>query len=411
MALLMILHDLSQKEMFSLSCIHVNHHLREESNEEAQWLEAELKKLKVRLIIKDVTVCRTGSLEEQARKVRYQAFEEVFKTVQADVIALAHHADDQAETMLMRLLHGTGPSGLAAMREKSNHLWRPLLNISKDQLIVYLEEIQQHWLEDPSNKDTRIFRNAIRHQIMPKIETLSPGAQKRMANTARLLADEEEAWKIIEARWLSKNANSQPPFVFLLTRPLMTEPLAFRRRLVRRLCSVYGIELDSVQTNALCALPNGPLPVKINLPGNASALCTHTRLHISPPDVDKKPAVLKGYLKQVEIPMGMGDGKRRQTFDADQIKGAELRCVLPSDRIKPLGMTGGQSMSKYLSDRKIDLPFRRHWPVLAIENEVLWAIGLGVAQTAAVTTETKNRIQYVFEGSVPGDLIQEAEEA
>ncbi len=410
LALLFALLDLKQDEGFEVHCVHVNHHLRAGADDEANWLAALLKGLAVPLRIKDVQVPAGGSLEAQARQVRYAAFEEAMRETGAEVLALAHHAFDQAETMLMRLMHGTGPSGLAAMGELSGCIWRPLLLTSKDALIGYLKSRGQSWVEDESNQDQRMLRNAIRYRISPEIEALSPGALVRMAQTAKLIGDEEEAWAQFEDRWLIRSASLVSPMVFLLTAPFMAQPLAFRRRLIRRLCGVYGINLDRPQTDALCALPNMAKPVRMNLSADAHALCTRSRLHIIPADIEQRHMPLTGHLEKVPAAQGLGDGKRVQTFDAGKLAGAQLRHACREDRIIPLGMTGSQSMAQYLSDRKVDLPFRRFWPVYARGNQVLWAIGLGCAQTAAVDEKTQNRIQYVFKGPLPGDLHQMTEE-
>jgi len=405
LALLRLLLMLKEQEGFDLFCVHVNHHLREESDAEAKWLSSLMARLSVPLLVLDVQVPKGASPEAQARQVRYQAFDQAMAFYKAQVLALAHHADDQAETMLMRLMRGTGATGLAAMRELSGVLWRPLLNASKAQLEALLKALNQNWLEDSSNQDDKFFRNAIRHYICPELEALSPGATLRMAQTAGLLGDEEDAWRMFEDRWLSRHASLSPPLVFLKREPFLKEPLAFQRRLARRLCAIYGLALDKVQTDALCALPNAGIAATMNLPGGTHAQATRQHLHILPVSREGLPYPPLGQLKKVETPLGLGDGKYCQTFDQDQLVGAILRFPGPKDRITPLGMKGSMSLSKYLGDRKVDLPFRRWWPVLAREDEVLWVIGLGASQAAAVTEKTQNRIQYVFEGGLPGGFL------
>ena len=410
LALLFVLMELRKHEGFELCCVHVNHHLREASDGEVEWLRKLLGELQIRLQVHDVRVPRGSSLEAQAREVRYAAFKEACDAAGASVLALGHHADDQAETMLMRLMHGTGPRGLSAMREFTGCLWRPLLQTSKERLTAYLRSLNQIWLEDASNQDAVFLRNAIRLRIMPEIERLSPGAAMRMAESARLFVEEDEAWAAMETKWLNDKASVKPPLVFLMTEPFLKEPLAFRRRLVRRLCRAYDIGLDRAQTEALSALPNMEKQGKINLPLGAHALRTSTRLHIVPAAYRASSIPALPRLKVVSPPQGFGDGKMTQTLDAEAASGAVLRFVKHGDIIRPLGMAGSQSMAQYLSDRKVDLPFRPYWPVLAKGNEVLWAIGLGAAQAAAVTDGTRNRIQFVFPGRLPGDLQYQTEE-
>lgn len=404
LALFHILHELKQHFEFRLSCVYVNHHLRKASDDEAAWLKILMGKMDTPFYVQDVIVPEEGNLEDQARWVRYQAFDRVMKQCGADILVLAHHADDQAETMLMRLMYGTGLKGLSAMRELNGHIWRPLLQVSRKDLEAFLKSKNQTWLSDESNQDYRFLRNAIRHRISPVLEELSPGVQMRMAQTARLLGDEEDAWRFFEEQWLRKHASASPPLVFLRTASFGDQPLAFQRRLVRRLCEVYDIPLDREQTEILRSLPNSPMPVRMNLPRDASAYCTERHLHIIPANLDGFTFPDLGQLLQVDTSDCLGDGIRTQTFDADKLQGVRLRRLAPGDRISPLGMIGSQPMTQYLSDRKIDLPLRRFWPVLAKGDQVLWAIGLGCAQTAAVTEKTRNRIRYVYEGALPGEL-------
>ncbi|MDD3573196.1 MAG: tRNA lysidine(34) synthetase TilS, partial [Eubacteriales bacterium] len=124
LALLFILLEIGKEQGFSLDCVHVNHHLRDESDAEAEWLASLMNKLAVPLKVMDAKVPAGGNLEAQARQVRYEAFQHAMSLTHTDVLALAHHANDQAETMLMRLMHGTGPTGLSAMRELTGHVWR-----------------------------------------------------------------------------------------------------------------------------------------------------------------------------------------------------------------------------------------------------------------------------------------------
>ncbi|NLO14075.1 MAG: tRNA lysidine(34) synthetase TilS [Clostridiales bacterium] len=404
LALLFILLEIGKEQGFSLDCVHVNHHLRDESDAEAEWLASLMNKLAVPLKVMDAKVPAGGNLEAQARQVRYEAFQHAMSLTHTDVLALAHHANDQAETMLMRLMHGTGTTGLSAMRELTGHVWRPLIHTPKEHLVALLRQRGQRWIEDMSNQDTRFLRNAIRQRITPALDELSPGSIKRMASTAKLLGDEEAAWTVFEDRWLSHHASLCPPMVFLKRSPFMREPLAFRRRLVRRLCAVYSVALDRTQTDAICALPNTGKTSTMNLPAGAYALVTEARLHILPASYEGIPEPSLGQIDIALNMRGMGDGKRLQAFDEDKLAGSVLRYAMPGDRIIPLGMDGSQSLTKYLSDRKVDKPFRRWWPLLARENTVLWVIGLGMAQTAAITGETRNRICYFFRGALPGDL-------
>jgi tRNA(Ile)-lysidine synthase len=140
-----------------------------------------------------------GNIEARARAERYDALSELCIEHGIEDLLLAHHQNDQAETVLLQLLRGSGVAGLSGMplqRTKVNHgapitLWRPLLNQSRVELEAYAKEHKLQWVEDPSNQNTRYRRNAIRKQIIPKLEKIQPGAIANLARSATVLAQSQ----------------------------------------------------------------------------------------------------------------------------------------------------------------------------------------------------------------------------
>lgn len=401
-SLLYALLKLREKEGFSLVCAHVNHQIRSASIYEEQWITDRLSGFGVPLIIKRIHVPKKGNLESNAREARYHALHEAMNDRGCEVLALAHHANDQAETMLMRLMHGTGLKGLSGMSELSGALWRPLLQLTRATLIGFLNAQKAEWIQDESNSDPSFMRNSIRMNLIHRIESESPGACERMAQTAVILQDENSAWRSYEDDWLEKNARMEPPFVYLLTERLCRESAALQRRLIRRLCDVYNLALDFRQTETVRGLVDSTPGTGINLPGGAKAFRSKNRLHILADAVESmhpdwpQPTVL-------ELKGSHGDGKRVQTFDARQVSGASVRQAKPGDWIIPFGMTGSMSLAKYLGSRGVDRPFRRFWPVLARGNEIIWAIGIGPSQTAAITPGTEQSICLAFDARLPDE--------
>lgn len=401
-SLLYALLKLRDEEGLIVTCAHINHQIRSASFQEEGQVRKHLQSLGVALLIKRVTVSREGNLEANAREARYQALYGAMKDTGSEVIALAHHANDQAETMLMRLMYGTGQAGLAGMSEMNGVLWRPLLQIPKHQLINYLNEMKVQWLQDESNEDPSFMRNSIRMRLMPWIEEVFPGACERMAQTAALLQDENIAWKRYEDEWLIKHAKTLPPFVFLCTDPLACESVALQRRVLRRLCQTYDIVLDFRQTEELRELADSLPGTALNLPRSFKAFKSRKRLHILP-DAVKSMHVAWPQPNVSDAANELGNGRRVQTFDAGRLSGAIVRQAKPGDWIVPLGMTGTMTLSKYLGSRGVDQPFRRFWPVLAKQSEVFWAIGHGPSQTAAVTADTEQRICLSFDARLPDE--------
>ena len=401
-SLLYALLKLREEEVLTLTCVHINHQIRDASIQEEERVKNHLQSLGVALLIKRVIVSREGNLEANAREARYQALYGAMKDTGSEVIALAHHANDQAETMLMRLMYGTGLAGLAGMSEMNGALWRPLLQIPKHKLITYLEGQNTQWLHDESNDNPSFMRNSIRIRLIPWIEEASPGACERMAQTAALLQDENIAWKRYEDEWLGKHAKTLPPFVFLCTGPLACESAALQRRVLRRLCQIYDIDLDFRQTEALRRLVDSAPGTALNLPGGIKAFRTKKRLHILPDAVESMHVSWPQPIVS-DVTGSLGNGRQVQTFDARRLEGAIVRQAKPGDRIVPLGMTGSMTLAKYLASRGVDQPLRQFWPVLAKGREVFWAIGHGPSQTAAVTSDTEQRICLFFDARLPDE--------
>ncbi len=170
-----------------LRAIHVDHALHADSARWAAQCKAFAAQLDIPIEIVRVTVGRSGKgLEDAARTARMAAFEQALKP--GEVIALAQHRDDQAETVLLKLLRGAGPEGLGGMRTLrelgAGWLWRPLLDINRRDLHEYAQAHSLHWIDDPSNMQTQLRRNFLRHEILPRLAQRWPDADAAIAHAA-----------------------------------------------------------------------------------------------------------------------------------------------------------------------------------------------------------------------------------
>lgn len=182
-----LLHKL--RKLPGVRAVHVHHALSPNADVWAAFCRRMCKRLGVPLSVHKVKVQKSGEgLEAAARKARY----EVFAKLDADCIALAHHRDDQAETVLMNLLRGTGLKGARGMAERSKlgekTLWRPLLTLSKKDLVTYARAHGLDWVEDESNADESLTRNFLRHRVAPLLAEKFPGWKKNLARAARHFA-------------------------------------------------------------------------------------------------------------------------------------------------------------------------------------------------------------------------------
>jgi tRNA(Ile)-lysidine synthase len=187
----------NKNEIFAF---HIHHGLQKPADDWLIFCEQLAKKYKIhfdfRLLHLDSTK-EQGNIEARARVGRYEALADLCEEYGIEDLLLAHHQNDQAETVLLQLLRGTGVAGLSGMPHSrqlqvNNHpitLWRPLLDQSRQELEAYAKEHKLQWIEDPSNKDTKYRRNAVRKQVIPALEKIQPEALANMARSAELLGE------------------------------------------------------------------------------------------------------------------------------------------------------------------------------------------------------------------------------
>ena len=406
-ALLLALDRLSKEEGFLLSAAHVDHGLRKESGQDAAFVEELCEKLGV--------PCRVFRLhldssdENTARNARYDALLHGFPEERQFFLALAHHQRDQAETMLLHLLRGSGSHGLGGMRERTERatpsggtavLWRPLLHVDPDRIRSTL--ISQHipWREDSTNQSDRYLRNFLRKSILPPLRQRMPDAESAMARSAALLSDEDD-YLDCQARDYLLGDGHACAYAFCCWAaypPLAGLHVALRRRVLRMLCPV---PLDSVQTETLARLSPGET---MNLPQGWQARCTHEKLHFLPPSgaghPDDQPIL--GNWIVTPCRRETGDGIRRQAMPASVARRCTLRTWQPGDRIRPLGAPGSKSLQDYFTDKKVPRPFRRIQPLLCIGQEVIWVIGVGPSESVRVENDT-DPVMVEYSGFLPGD--------
>ncbi|HGE70414.1 TPA: tRNA lysidine(34) synthetase TilS, partial [Candidatus Poribacteria bacterium] len=198
-AMLYIMNDLRDELGCSLYIAHLNHCLRgEESSADAEFVKEQAEKLHIPFTIEKIDVksmiTNKESLESGARRIRYDFYRKVMSETKADKVAQGHTADDQAETILMRLLRGSGTKGLSGIPPIRDGIYiRPLIEISRSEVVAYLQNIgvQPRW--DSSNLSTEYERNRIRHELIPLIEKrFSPNIKAILQQTAEILRSEDD---------------------------------------------------------------------------------------------------------------------------------------------------------------------------------------------------------------------------
>lgn len=438
MALLAALHQLQQEVGFALHICHVQHGLRgEDSLGDEQLVRDTCRQLNLPVHVHTADLggdLHLPGMETRARNCRRAFYADTMAALSADALLLAHHQDDQAETMLLHLLRGAGSHGLGGMQEAvpfgGGLLLRPFLPLSKAQLRAALLEWGIPYREDASNQATITPRNALRLSVLPELEQLFPGCTERMARAAGLLRQDDnalagQAYTLVRSCRLETESG-----LYALFLPgLQDTPVAVAVRALRQWVAAAfdraGItrteqSLSAEESQALLTFALQGHQATMNLPGGLQAYAGHRWLHllrqdgsplVSAPQPEAIPLEklkrrlaagrhtlpLPGW-EHSPIDVSLHGQLRTPDAPPDTAKTAYVplallpECVLrtprPGDTIHPLGAPGGKPLRRYLTDCKMDLPFRPHLPVLAHGDAILWIPGLCTAQVLAYQPDT-----------------------
>ncbi len=391
-ALLRLLVSLRNEGLLRLHAAHFEHGIRGQASlDDRDFVRTLCASLDVPLAVGQASVPTEAAhagegLETCARRLRRAFLIKAAADAGTTRIALAHHRDDQAETVLMHLLRGGGLTGASGMRADDGTFLRPLLPFTHAELIEYLNEIGQPWREDETNRVSDTPRNALRNEILPRIRDFYPGATDALARFAAISADEDAfIGSIAEIVW-QECAKSYAGIRILKNFSELSS--ALKRRLLKR--TLDGADFDTIER--ICDGKGS-----LQLPGGLTACRTGTDLYISrsfspPPGLpvpDEGEIVLPGVcLLSVANapPTPVRDGGLVQVLDAEALKSAVLRTRQAGDFIAPFGMNGQRkSLSDYLTDRKLPYPLRDRMPILARGQEILWAAGVGISEYARVS--------------------------
>lgn len=402
-ALLLLLCSLRQRLDIRVEAVHYEHGIRGQASlADAGYVQALCEQLAIPCHVGhgDVPALAAQwrcSLEDAARRARYAYLDEVAARIGAARIAVAHQLEDQAETLLLHLVHGCGLRGMAAMRPVQGNRIRPLLDVPRDALEAYLQARGVAWREDETNGDTAHARNLLRGEVFPLLKRLNPRVAEAMARSATLAARAEDALRSLAGERLRSKVKRLPYGMFW-----QVDGVPMGEEAVRLLCEEAGVPpLDLPQSEALAALlPGG----SANLPGGWHALRTPARLHLIQPDWVPPPPNSADFTR-LSAPSGfVGDGVRVQALDADRAQGAVFRLRRAGDLFAPLGSEGTQKLKQTLQDAGVDRPFRDLLPVLAKEGRVLWIVGLKAGRDAAIGPGTRAAIRFDYHGDLPWEI-------
>jgi len=424
MALAHLLHTLAARWSLRLGVAHIDHGLRPEAAaQEAALVVALARSLgmvchKARI----EALPARGSLEEQLRLRRYAFFQEIAATHGYHKIALAHHADDNAEAVLMHLLRGSGIRGLAGIPPmRAPGIVRPLIAARRAEILAYLERHAIAYANDPSNADLGFERNRIRHEVLPRLsETFNPNLIQVLNRTA-MICWEEECWLEAHLKGPMEQAIGalDDERLDLRVPVLAPWPRPMQRRILRMALRQWQGHLRRLGAEHIEALIGLLVPGKagrLHLPVKIVVERVHDTLrfhHEVQPRSFQSQASPQPYRYDLPWPLALPLSleipeancrlhfclvsapapQTLKSLDSKEIflDPAQLnfplwvRSFRPGDRLRPFGLEGRQKLKALFANRKIPRPQRHRIPLLLCGGDILWVVGLRRAAAAPVS--------------------------
>ncbi|MCM1356597.1 MAG: tRNA lysidine(34) synthetase TilS [Staphylococcus sp.] len=411
-ALLLILSHLG----YDCLAAHCNFHLRnEESTRDEDFCRGLCSRHGIEIIVRDFDVperCRaTGeSIEMACRGLRYEWWNSLLCEGKGSVIAVGHHKEDNVETFFLNLLRGSGIAGLKAMMPRAINIIRPLLETSKAEILAYLEEMGESFVVDSSNLSNDYKRNRLRNLILPEIEKMFPGAMDSIAYSVTCLRENYDLYTCLTDRLREKYIGKDG--VVDLNRIIANEQDA--RMVIFEILSKTGINMSQVD-NILVSLNSetaNRTSGQIFKATGISYLLNRGKLIPLQDEEDSNDTIS---IKSLDNPpfscyrMDTGVFFTRRTnktldssalyLDSRVLEGDPVFTLRPwfkGDRIRPYGMKGSRLVSDLLSDAKYSLADKRNVRILAVNDKILWVIGLRASSLFSISEETPEVLEITY---------------
>jgi tRNA(Ile)-lysidine synthase len=386
-ALLCLLNESFPEIGCPVHAAHVHHHLRgAEADGDAAYCRELCERLALSLVVEhlDPTRPRGTSPEAWWRQERYRILEGVRQRLGCDGLATAHTRDDQAETVLLKLLRGAGPRGVAGVRRRSGAVVRPLLDFRREELRGFLSARGVEWREDASNADPALPRAWVRSRLAPLLAEAFPGSVAHLADFAAALAEDDALLGTMLAErgtWPEVGGTVPVEGVAALPRALL-------RRWVLELASHLPLAEPPSrrQLEAVTTMLAGGSPAAVDLGRRWVLRRRGDALALSPPPLRSFDAHRAAVPSRIELPGGFVGhlglpgcqaAHRASLHPRIAEAGAAWRSVRPGERF---GGGGATLISHLLARAKVPAEWRRAWPVLEVGGRMVWLPAVGVAE-------------------------------
>ena len=360
-----------------------------------------------------------SSLEEKAREYRYDFLERTRKKYKAQKIVMGHNLNDQAETVIMRLLRGSGMTGLSGIPPvRDNTVIRPLIEIKREDIITYLEHKNLEYAIDSSNNDNKFLRNKIRLELLPEMLKYQPGIIDVLGNLAENLRDENNFFESYTEQWVNENLKQNESGDSVVDITLLKDlPVALIRRIIRNIVkrhckTLYGMDSENVR-DIIDLTANTRPNIKIDLPGNLIVKKEYDKLIFTSRITDFDSFFYefiksgKLYIKEIgktlvleelgNDPQIVTNNNNTAFLDKDLLPyPLTIREYRPGDRFIPLGMKGHKKVKDFFIDLKVPMVLRKKTPILLKDDNIVWLCGYRINDRYKVTSNTKNILKITI---------------
>jgi tRNA(Ile)-lysidine synthase len=424
--LLKILYALKEYLNIRLTVAHFNHGLRpKEDEKETEFVAKLAKRLNLDLICdtcNNITKVPGSSIEEKAREMRYQFFQKAINENHAQKLALGHTMNDQAETVLMHFLRGTGLTGLSGIPPiRQNCFIRPLIDITRDEIHTYLKQHDEFFIIDSSNLETRYLRNKIRLELLPLLLDYQPKLVEHLGELAFLCRQEtqfidEEATKLLDMITFDSSKHSLD--LLLTTFNILSCSLQYRiiRQAIKKIKgNLRKIDRGHIRSIIDCANKDKP-QIKVNLPENIIVKKIYNRLRFSLGDMIEtrnfsysinnmgrfQIQEINKTISFTEISkndfMLSAHSPEGAFLDFDKLKWPlRARNFRTGDKFIPLGMNGFKKVKDIFIDNKIPSEERKKIPILVSRDDIVWVYGIRIDDRYKIKQETKRILRCKVE--------------
>lgn len=359
---------------------------------------------------------KRASIQTQARNIRFAYFSSIIQqNPKLKYVVLAHQLNDLAETMLHNFIRGAGIKGISSMQAQKGNRLRPLLHISRDEIMAYANYYGVNWRDDSSNAKLYYTRNKIRHQLMPVVNELNPSFAATAYRNHQRLSMEAEALDQVYKLYFKRLFSKEKPGTYQAAMSrLMSSPVG--KYVLYRFLAKYGVHIDVVEDLCLHALAPG---VRYFTSGNLHIKLSNGLLEVGLKSIAEGAAhdayvviqnlneLLGGIDTPIyqlhasimdNLPTDFRTKPNEALLDLAQIQfPITLRKRVSGDKMKPLGMKSYKKISDIFTDKKIDYPLRQSLPLLTdAVGEIIWVPGVAFAEKCKLTAHSRQAVKLIF---------------